>query len=76
MISSNDLEYSGPLVYGTTQKWQNLSQPSCIVKNEDVLKFEFLTKFKLSNFSTTSKLVLFILLNLSFSIFFIIFGIS
>ena len=28
IILSNGLEYSGPLVYGTTQKWQNLSHPS------------------------------------------------
>ena len=33
----NGLEYSGPLVYGTTQKLQNLSQPSCIVKNDETL---------------------------------------
>ena len=27
-IFLNGLEYSGPLVKGTTQKWQNLSHPS------------------------------------------------
>ena len=57
-----DLENSGPLVYGTTQNLQNLSQPSCIVKNDEILLLEFLTKFKVSNFSITSKLVKLILL--------------
>ena len=39
IICSKGLEYSGPLVYGTTQKLQNLSQPSCIVKNDEIISF-------------------------------------
>ena len=35
IISSIGLENSGPLVYGTTQNEQNLSQPSCIDKNSE-----------------------------------------
>ena len=31
------LEYSGPLVNGTTQKLQNLSHPSWIVKKAEIL---------------------------------------
>ena len=31
LISLKFLEYSGPLVKGTTQNEQNLSHPSCIV---------------------------------------------
>ena len=46
-----DLEYSAPRVYGTTQNLQNLSHPSCIVKNDEILLHELLTEFKLSNFS-------------------------
>ena len=55
--SSIDLENSCPLVYGTTQNLQNLSQPSCIVKKDETLLLEFLIRFKVSNFSTTSKSV-------------------
>jgi len=57
-ILLKDLENSAPLVYGTTQNEQNLSQPSCIVKNSAIL--DFLKLFKLSrvsNFSINSKLV-------------------
>ena len=32
-------------MYGTTQKWQNLSHPSWIVKKDDIFEFEFLIKF-------------------------------
>ena len=74
IISIGDLEYSGPLVYGTTQKLQNLSHPSCIVINEDVLESEFLIVFNLSNLFTTSKFVKFNLFFLWF-IFCKIFGI-
>ena len=52
-----DLEYSSPLVYGTTQNLQNLLQPSCIVKKLETLLLEFLIMFKLSNFSITLKSV-------------------
>ena len=52
-----DLEYSAPRVYGTTQNLQNLSHPSCIVKNDEILLHELLIEFKLSNFSITSKSV-------------------
>ena len=41
-ISLKGLEYSGPLVKGTTQKWQNLSQPSWIVKKDETLLALFL----------------------------------
>ena len=47
IISSNDLEYSGPLVYGTTQKWQNLSQPSWIVRKDEIFLLLFLTRLSL-----------------------------
>jgi len=45
-ICSNGREHSGPLVNGTTQKLQNLLQPSWIVKKEDMLLFLFLILFK------------------------------
>ena len=57
IIFSNGLEYSGPLVKGTTQKLQNLSQPSCMVKNEEILLLEFLILSKYSNFVIVSKSV-------------------
>ena len=41
IICLKGLEYSGPLVYGTTQKWQNLSQPSWMVKKDDTLLILF-----------------------------------
>ena len=37
IIFSKGLEYSGPRVYGTTQKLQNLSHPSWIVRNDETL---------------------------------------
>ena len=75
IISKNALEYSGPLVYGTTQNLQNLSQPSCIVKKAEILLLEFLTKLSWSNFSITSNSVELIFTFL-FSIFKIILFIS
>ena len=57
MICLNGLEYSGPLVYGTTQKWQNLSQPSWIVKNEEIFPELFLILLKYSNFEIASNSV-------------------
>ena len=41
IILSNGLEYSGPLVKGTTQKLQNLSQPSWIVRYAEILVSPF-----------------------------------
>ena len=57
IILSNGLEYSGPLVKGTTQKLQNLSQPSCIVKNDETLLLEFLILSKYSNLVIVSNSV-------------------
>ena len=57
MIWLNGLEYSGPLVYGTTQKWQNLSQPSWIVINDETLLKLFLILLKYSNLVADSKSV-------------------
>ena len=50
-ISSDDRENSAPLVYGTTQNLQNLSQPSCIVKKEEILLLVFLREFKVVKFT-------------------------
>ena len=53
----NDLEYSGPLVKGTTQKWQNLSHPSWIVKKAETLLLLFSILSKKSNFDIVSNSV-------------------
>ena len=39
IISSNALLLTGPLVYGIIQYVQNLSQPSCILRNALVLPY-------------------------------------
>ena len=49
------LEYSGPLVKGTTQKLQNLSQPSCIVKKDETLLLLFLITSFVTYFYETNK---------------------
>ena len=56
-MDDNGLEYSEPLVYGTTQNVQNLSQPSCIVKNAD-LPLSSMLVFKWSNFGIVGKSIL------------------
>ena len=57
IIFSKDLEYSGPLVNGTTQILQNLSHPSGIVKNEDIACDEFLILSKKLNLAIVSNSV-------------------
>ena len=55
---SIDLENSGPLVYGTTQKEQNLSHPSCIDRNSEDDFEELKIRFLNFSFCKNSLLIL------------------
>ena len=56
MICETGLELSEPRVYGTTQKAQNLSQPSCTVRKAVGPLWAILAFFSTKNLSSTQKL--------------------